>query len=113
MGGPIWKDRIWFFLAGRDRLLDTSEQTSETEIPYAKQDDQQRFEGKLTFNLSSSHTLTGSYLEVDQAAVNESFGDILELSALVTRTDPQDLTAVQLPRCVRRQLLRRGPVLGP
>ncbi len=94
LGGPIWKDRIWFFLAGRDRLLDTTEQTSETEIAYAKQDDQQRFEGKLTANLSSSHTLTGSYLEVDQAAVNDSFGDILELSRLVTRTDPQDLTAI-------------------
>ena len=92
LGGPIWKDRVWFFLAGRDRELETNEQTAQTFISFPQTDEQERYEGKLTIGLTKSHTLIGSYLEIDQVAANTFFpAEPLDLNVLTPRGDPQEI----------------------
>jgi hypothetical protein len=94
LGGPIWKDRFWFFLAGRDRELNTTEQTVVTNIDFPQDDIQDRLEAKATISLTPSHSVIGSYLEINQETTNSTFGDNLDLDSLTSRTDPQEIKSV-------------------
>lgn len=59
-GGPILRDRIWFFVAGRD-----AEVTSDTSLPVTGQsagvvETNERYEVKLTGALGGNHSIQGS-----------------------------------------------------
>ncbi|HEX7181982.1 MAG TPA: TonB-dependent receptor [Thermoanaerobaculia bacterium] len=95
LGGPILRDRLWFFVAGRDRELEETRFTSSaTNIPYTNLRDQQRYEGKLTATITPRHTLLGSYSEIVDAENGNSFGTILDEASLVNRETPQDLWSI-------------------
>jgi hypothetical protein len=95
LGGPVLRDRLWFFLAGRDREAETPLNTAApTSIPYTNLRDQQRYEGKLTGTITPRHTLIGSYMEIEDLEAGNSFGTILDEASLVTRETPQELWAV-------------------
>jgi Carboxypeptidase regulatory-like domain/TonB dependent receptor-like, beta-barrel len=92
LGGPVLRDRLWFFVAGRDRNQEETRQTSApTPDSYTNVRDQQRYEGKLTATLTPRHTLLGSYSEIEDLEEGNSFGIILDNASLVTRTTPQKL----------------------
>lgn len=65
-GGFILKDKVWFFLAGRDRSESSIEQTSEFNLPYPVKNDQTRLEAKLTFSPHPRHRIVAGYLGWDQ-----------------------------------------------
>src|SRR4030095_16813457 len=46
MGGPIFKDVLWFFNAGRFRTAEESRQTFITNLSYPRTDEEKRYEGK-------------------------------------------------------------------
>ena len=93
LGGFLWKDHIWFFGSGRYLDTNVASQTSApsgvSPIPFQVGDTEKRYQGKLTFSPFANHTLTGSYLRVDETQVNNSFGTILDTESLVTRELPQ------------------------
>lgn len=92
LGGPIWKDHVWFFGSGRMFDQTASGQTSITNLPYSVGDNEKRYQGKLTLTPFANHSLTGNYLKVDEEQTNSSFGTILDLDSLVpTRQLPQDI----------------------
>ncbi|MCP4251240.1 MAG: TonB-dependent receptor, partial [bacterium] len=91
-GGPIWKDRFWFFLAGRDRTESSQGTTAVTNITYPTSDEETRFEAKATIALTPSHSLIGSYLEIERTRAGSTFGTVLDLRSLNNRIDPQDIT---------------------
>ncbi len=62
LGGPIVKDKLWFFLAGRTEDLTTDSTHVGTAIPYTSTNANDRIEGKLTATIGQNHTLQGSYL---------------------------------------------------
>ena len=62
LGGPILKDRLWFFLAGRDEKSNTPAQTPATGEAYTVQQKNRRPEYKLTGNIGSGHTLQWDYI---------------------------------------------------
>ena len=93
LGGPLWKDRVWFFLAGRDRENLVQAFTAQTLIPFEAGADQQRYEGKLTFSVTPQHTFRGTYQEIDQIDVGNRFGNILDLDSVINRETPQELKA--------------------
>lgn len=98
-GGPILRDRIWFFLAGRDRETEATAQTQILNIPYVTPTEQERLEGKLTFSLTQSHQLQGSYLEIDTVQSNNAHGGlggfaiVIDDGTLANRALPQNLLA--------------------
>jgi Carboxypeptidase regulatory-like domain/TonB dependent receptor len=95
LGGPIVKDKLWFF--GAARLVDDTRnnQTFATLVNYDLQAKQRRYEGKLTYSLTRDHTLRASYLKIHEETVNDAFTPILDLDSLYgTRSDPQDLLSV-------------------
>jgi hypothetical protein len=96
IGGFVWKDHLWFFLAGRDTgSAVISRQTSLTNIPYDTVTSEKRYEGKLTLSITPEHRIVGSYNKIDSVQTGGRYtANIMDLRSLVNRKDPQDLKAV-------------------
>jgi outer membrane receptor protein involved in Fe transport len=92
LGGPIFKDRLWFFGAGRfTGNREQTANTSFTNLNYKDLTNQKRFEGKLTWALNANHTFKGAYTKINDKEDGNSFGTIMDLASLVNRSTPQDL----------------------
>ena len=95
LGGPIWKDHVWFFGSGRYFDQTTSGQTSFTNVSFPIGDTEKRYQAKLTLTPVANHTITGNYLHVDEEQTNSSFGTIMDLLSLVpARQLPQEILTV-------------------
>ena len=67
LGGPLWKDRVWFFGAGRLLEQTTTGTTAPpTNIDFPEDRDETRFQLKLTASPLQGHTLTASWLKLDR-----------------------------------------------
>ena len=87
VGGRIIRDRLWFFVAGRDFSRATQAffgrtTPAETPVPYERSSEERRLEGKLTGQITSRHTLTGTYFDINASEMNRAHGLPLEASAL-------------------------------
>ncbi|PYQ03608.1 MAG: hypothetical protein DMF82_12850 [Acidobacteria bacterium] len=92
LGGPILKDRLWFFGAGRltgNRV--TTATTFATNLNWDDTRNQKRGEGKLTWALNSNHTFKGAYTKISDTEDGNFFGNIMDFASLVNRATPQDL----------------------
>ncbi|HEV7922297.1 MAG TPA: hypothetical protein VGR02_16040, partial [Thermoanaerobaculia bacterium] len=89
-GGRVVRDRLWFFLAGRYAERSKALATIGTNIPYPNGTHEARYEAKLTANLSHSHTIVGSYMNIHQGEVNSSLG-ASELAVLENRSTPNSI----------------------
>jgi len=96
LGGFILKDRLWFFLAGRDWDFSEDRQTAGTFISYPSGLEETRYEGKLTFSATASHRLVGSYVERDRVWSNYHFPPMppVDLTQIYDRSIPETLLAV-------------------
>jgi len=81
LGGYLWSDRLWFFLAARS-LADSASDQYLTGQAYNSTNDQRRYEAKLTFSPHPSHRIIGSYFTIDEESTNLAFYTALEPSAL-------------------------------
>jgi outer membrane receptor for ferrienterochelin and colicin len=90
-GGRILTDRLWFFGAARHADTKNSATTSLTNIPYVFENDETRYEGKLTYAIAPQHTVKASLTKIDLAQRNRSSGTFLDLASLGDRTNPQRL----------------------
>jgi outer membrane receptor for ferrienterochelin and colicin len=93
-GGRILRDRLWFFGAGRKEKSSISAETTVTKIPFAQGVDEKRLEGKMTGQITSKHTLVGSYLDVKRKETNNRFGNVVDLASLTDRELPNSLKAL-------------------
>jgi len=91
LGGPIFRDRLWFFSAGRFSNRETSGTTSITSIPFPIIRDQKRYEGKLTWAANPSHTFKGAYTKIQDAEDGNFFPPIMDRASLVNRATPQNI----------------------
>jgi outer membrane receptor for ferrienterochelin and colicin len=94
VGGPVVKDRLWFFTAGRLQNQQQNRTTTATNIPYTFTNDEKRYEGKLTYSLNNSHTVRGTYTKIQQDLTNNTFGTPLDLRTLYDQGQPQDLVSL-------------------
>ncbi|MEM7479813.1 MAG: TonB-dependent receptor [Acidobacteriota bacterium] len=95
LGGFLWKDHLWFFAAGRDLETSDSATTDLTNISYGRTQTETRLEGKLTITPHPSHSVIGSYLEIDEVNTNTDFGVILDLRSVnAMREDPQEIQSL-------------------
>ena len=107
----IWKDKIWFFLAGRDRSLASQDTLIVTNITYPTSDDEQRIEAKATIALTPSHSVIGSYLEIERTRANSSFVREMDLQSLTNRRDPQDIKTGNYTGIITSQPVHRSAIL--
>lgn len=112
LGGPIWKDRIWFFGAGRYFKNDYSGATAApTNVSFPRSDTDKRYEGKLTITPFANHTLTGAYAnyKVDQANYYFTTFPLLETNGTIYDRDlPSDLLSINYSGVLTSNLFIEG-----
>ncbi len=121
LGGPVVRDRLWFFTAGRWAKNDTARQTvpipafakpassASPVVSYAEGNDQKRWEGKLTALVASQQTLAASYFGIQTDGTNVRFNNnFYDLDSLTSRDDPESLVAIHYDALLRGTLLVEG-----
>lgn len=95
-GGPVFRDRLWFFTAGRLQTQTINRQLVITNIPYVFEDKSQRFEGKATYSLDANHRFQGAYTKVNRDVTNNTFNTTqsMDLASLENRSLPEDLFTI-------------------
>ena len=114
LGGFLWKDHLWFFLAGRDLERAGSAALQRVQIPIATGTEHDRSEAKLTVSPHPSHRIIGSYMERNTLTLNDNFSNAsVDLSS--AQPDPRGPRGPhlgQLQRRAHQELLPRGAVVG-
>ena len=62
LGGPITRDRLWFFYSFRRARITDSDSFAQTGISYNERENNDRNQLKLTATLAPGHTLSGQYM---------------------------------------------------
>ena len=89
LGGPIIRDQVWFFVAGRRAVVDTTETFNQTGFGYTQSDNNWRAEVKITATPHPNHTLTGGYLNNNRKIDDTpSFTFSIDPTTLVTQNLP-------------------------
>ena len=90
VGGPILRDRLWFFAAGRLQGSETNSVLPQTGINIVREDSSKRSEIKLTGTLADNHTIQGGFLNNPRTVTNDSgiFNFAMEQDVLVDRSFP-------------------------
>jgi outer membrane receptor protein involved in Fe transport len=116
LGGRIIRDRLWFFAAGRQfnraGTLPLNQSPAEGSTPgptYNFTNEETRYEGKLTGQITSRHTLVGSYLDIKNPATNNCFIACLEFSNLDAQRDlPNSFAAAHYNGVITNNFLIEG-----
>ena len=81
-GGPILRDRLWFFAAGRLANTAEDETLPITGIEIATFDNNKRGEIKLTGTIAQNHTIEGSYLDNARDVLRPTFDFTIDPNAI-------------------------------
>jgi outer membrane receptor protein involved in Fe transport len=119
LGGYAWKDRLWFFLAGRDAkgapavginpIGSTTAPAGQPVTTFSNTVDEKRYEVKLTAQVFAQHSIVGSYLDVDKVESNNFFAPIYDTASIVaSRSLPNTLFAVSYNGVLTSNLLLEG-----
>ncbi len=90
-GGPVMRDRLWFFHAGR---LESSANPTTLPVSTAVFDqttDNKRFEIKGTSTVAPNQTVYASYLRNSTDQTQTAIPNSADLSTIITRSLPNDL----------------------
>ena len=95
-GGPVARDRLWFFCAGRMQTQSINRQLVITNIPYVFEDKSQRYEFKATYSLDPNHRFQGAYTKVSRDVTNNTFNvtQSMDIASLEDRSQPEDLFTI-------------------
>ncbi len=90
VGGPVVRDRLWFFHAGRYQNETLGQNLfAPVSTPYDRVTLRRRFEGKGTYSPLSGHTARVSYLDNYTRTTNGNFQNEMDLESLTNREDPE------------------------
>jgi outer membrane receptor protein involved in Fe transport len=111
IGGPIVRNRTWFFGAGRLFNQSTANETGYTRSAYTFENDEKRFEGKVTQSFGPKHSVRVAYTAVREDEINNvwpSPQEVMDLRSLHDRQLPQDLLSVHYSGTLRNNLFVEG-----
>jgi outer membrane receptor for ferrienterochelin and colicin len=93
LGGPIMRDRLWFFTSGRLRDESQGRTQIATAVPDEFREEQPRSEVKGTYSLTPDHRFQVNYNHHDRSQINNSFNQHLTMDqrSLGTRRLPERL----------------------
>ncbi len=95
LGGPVSDDRLWFFAAIRSQKQVEQRSTVGTNIAYQRRNEEQRYEGKLTYTPTTGHSLQGSYFKLNQTIFNSTGSQVADLKSLTPQGQPQSMISTQ------------------
>jgi Carboxypeptidase regulatory-like domain len=102
VGGPVKREKLWFFSALRSQVQKSALTTAITNFPYVRTNDDKRFEGKLTYTYKPGHSLQGSYLKLGQILKNYTGSAVMDVQSLVNQEQPQDLWSLHYTGVISR-----------
>jgi hypothetical protein len=108
LGGPMQRDRLWFFAAGRWEETPIASTFTQTAGSYTRTDRNRRGEVKVTATMSPGQTLQAGYIANHTRQVNASgipASRLVDASTLVTRTLPNTLASANYTGIAFRRLL--------
>jgi outer membrane receptor for ferrienterochelin and colicin len=91
LGGPIMRDRLWFFAAGRDQSTQNNATLPETNASFLTTDESTRYELKGTGTVRKNDTIQVAYTKNDRNAHRPSFDFTIDPRAFENPTFPSDL----------------------
>lgn len=96
-GGPLTRQRLWFFSATRIKNEETARTTAVTSIPYLRGNNEKRYEGKLTFAARPAQSFQASYIAIDQVQTNFSPSSfrVMDLASLTRQRQPSNLLSLR------------------
>jgi hypothetical protein len=105
-GGPVVRDRLWFFTAGRKIDRSVQRYLDGTTLPYAIGQHQIRQEARLTALLTANQQLSATLLRVRERQTNACGGLCSDYSALdPERNVPSEYSAAHYSNQVNARLL--------
>ena len=109
-GGPVMRDRLWFFTAGRLQKQESGRNLAITGIPYTFTDDSKRFEFKGTYALDSNHRFQGGFTKHLRTQDNNTFNQnaSMDLNSLGTRETPEELLTLNYTGVLSASLFVEG-----
>lgn len=103
-GGPIMRDRLWFFGATRWEDTTTSAPLPQSGLPFNRQDQDRRYEGKVTATASPGHTVQGSYFRNRLEQQRTSFRFSIDPATSVAPSTPSDRVVTNYRGVLRSNL---------
>ena len=94
VGGPVRRDRVWFFGGARVERTTTQSAFAQTRIPYTTSNDNTRYEGKLTGTILPGHTLQGMVIDNHTDLRQPSLGASIDPATFTTPSTPNRIAAV-------------------
>ena len=110
VGGPIIRDRLWFFTAGRIQTNTISRQLVITNIPYVFTEKSQRYEGKVTYSVDGNHRVQGAFTKINRDEINGTFSTAtsMDLASLYDRSLPEDLFTINYTGVITPKFFLEG-----
>lgn len=90
-GGPVVKDRLWFFMAARQENVKTQGNFDFTGLAHTDTNDNKRFEGRLTGQVAPNHTLQFGYTQNNTTNTSPSFDFSIDPATINTQEAPNHL----------------------
>ena len=87
-GGPIRRDRVWFFGGARVERTTTQSAFAQTRIPFTSTNENTRYEAKVTGSIAPGHTLQGSLIDNRTNLRQPSLGVSIDPATLTTPSTP-------------------------
>ncbi len=92
-GGPILRDKLWFFTSGRYQNNETNQTMAYSGYNYTYGTDDTRVEGKVTYALTPRHNFKVSYFKRNVDYTNNSFGTVMDAASLYNNKNRESLLA--------------------
>src|SRR5262245_16013623 len=90
-GGPIVKDKLWYFGAGRVTKPEHGVSLRVSGVNYATTTDERRYEGKITYALNPKNNFKLGYTKRTTEVENNRFGTIMDVASLYDNSTDQHL----------------------
>jgi hypothetical protein len=91
LGGPVMRDRVWFFVAARDQSTEDNATLPETNVSFPTLDESTRVEVKGTATVRPNHTVQVAFTNNDRTAKRPSFAFTIDPRAFEEPDFPGDL----------------------
>jgi hypothetical protein len=94
LGGPLLRDRLWYFLAGRWQETSRAATLAYTNVPYNYHSRESRLEAKVTAAPFAGDSLRVAYGRIDTREENHADAAVMDLASLGSLKTPEDLLSV-------------------
>ena len=108
LGGPVIKDKVWFFGAGRYSDEKKGQTLEYTLLPFTKGTKDQRGEGKLTYALNPMNKVVGSYTKKAQINTNNTSNGPWDYASLYNNKNYDTLAVVNYSSVLSSNLFFEG-----